>query len=252
MKKIYPVIAAIMTACLLGGCLRYDSNLLVHTSTDPTVTKTMAAESGMANLPFAPPETTIEPLTESTTAEENTEESTTAEAFRTQAETQTKPVPAEPVSEVDPQTEAAPQTEDEWIPQLTYGTAGRIDIDSVGIGVPLYFAQLGVDDVQRIVDTPECAAYFWYKGVMPVVADHNDQGFANLRYVQKGDIAVSSFADGHRGEYVCNCVCYGTNSGTALLDSEGFDVAGTVTADLIMYTCYDGWRNVLITYWKAI
>ena len=87
---------------------------------------------------------------------------------------------------------------------------------------------------------------------MPVVADHNDQGFANLRYVQKGDIAVSSFADGHRGEYVCNCVCYGTNSGTALLDSEGFDVAGTVTADLIMYTCYDGWRNVLITYWKAI
>ncbi|MBR0510006.1 MAG: hypothetical protein IJJ85_07790 [Clostridia bacterium] len=112
--------------------------------------------------------------------------------------------------------------------------------------------RLAIDDVQKVVDAPDSAAYFWFKDVMPVIADHNDQSFSTLHRVKKGDVAFVANADGGVGKYVCNCVCYGTNTGTDLLDNEGFSIADTVTASLIMYTCCDNWQNVLLTYWKAI
>ena len=224
MKTVYPVIATALAAVLLCGCLRYSPNLL-----SPTGTETDAKDYSVEHLPFSPPETTKE--------EESTEENAPEENIPSQ-----------------PETNAVVSifSADDLTAQLTHGTGGRIEIASAGIGVPLYFVRLEIDDVMKIVDAPDSAAYFWFKESVPVIADRNDQDFANLKNVRKGDTAVASFADGHSGEYVCNCVCYGTSTGTDILDNEGFSIAGTVTADLIMYTCVDGWQNVLLTYWKAI
>ena len=233
MKTVYPVIATVLSVCLFCGCLHYSPDLLTQTGEDPAVSKTETGDYCVEDLPFVPPETTVE----TETTEETTTE-TTAPPHST--------APTEP-------TTTAPETEtEEKTVQPTYGTAGRIEIPSAGIGVPLNFARLEIDDVQRIVDAPDSAAYFWFKETFPVIADHNNQGFANLHNVRKGDIAVASSADGRSGKYVCNCVCYGTNTGKDILDNEGFSIAGTVTADLIMYTCCDGWQNILLTYWKAV
>ena len=224
MKTVYPIIATALSAVLLCGCLRYSPNLL-----SPTGTETDAKDYSVEHLPFVPAETTDE-----------TETAEDIWALTPRLE------PKEPILTFQE------QTADESTAASTYGTAGRIEIPSAGISVPLYFVRLEIDDVMRIVNAPDSAAFFRFKDRIPVIADQNDQGFANLKNIHKGDIAVAAFEDGHSGKYECNCVCYGTCTGSDILDNEGFSIAGTVTADLIMYTCVDGWQNVLLTYWKAV
>ena len=238
MKTVYPVIATALSAVLLCGCLHYDPNLITRADTDPSVSaETATKDYNVANLPFMPPETTAE--------EASTEIPATTEA-PTEPQTEQPTAPAETEPDLTKPEAVAPQTE------TVYGTAGRLHIPSVGISVPINFVRLAIDDAQQVVDAPDSAAYFWFKDVMPVIADHNNQSFSTLHRVQKGDVAFVASADGSVGKYVCNCVCYGTNTGTDLLDNEGFSIADTVTASLIMYTCCDNWQNVLLTYWKAI
>mgnify|MGYP002624367419 CR=1 FL=1 len=238
MKTVYPVIATALVAVLLCGCLRYDPNLITRTETDPSVpAETATKDYYVVNLPFMSPETTVEEFsTEPPTA---TEDPTEPQTEQPTAQAETAPDPTGPESVV-------PQAE------TLYGTAGRLHIPSVGISVPINFVRLAIDDAQQVVDAPDSAAYFWLKDVMPVIADHNNQSFSTLHRVKKGDVAFVANADGGVGKYVCNHVCYGTNTGTDILDDEGFSIAETVTASLIMYTCCDNWHDVLITYWKAI
>lgn len=238
MKTVYPVIATTLSAVLLCGCLRYAPDLIAQTETAPTVSEEAATKDySVADLPFVPPETAVE--------ETSTEYPVTAES---PTELQTEPQTKEAELSTNlPISESAAQ-----LTESVYGTAGRLHIPSVEISVPINFVRLAIDDVQKVVDAPDSAAYFWFKDVMPVIADHNDQSFSTLHRVKKGDVAFVANADGGVGKYVCNCVCYGTNTGTDLLDNEGFSIADTVTASLIMYTCCDNWQNVLLTYWKAI
>lgn len=262
MKTVYPVVATALSAVLLCGCLRYNPHLITEADTDPSVTKVSESKAyHIGNLPFVPPETTTEEtaVAEMTTeiptaAETTTAASTTKASAVTEAPTEppTEPSTKKQESEIHTTGKETPKNETTVSERTVYGSAGRLNIPSVGISVPLNFARLGIDDVQRIVDASDSAAYFWFRDVMPVVADHNNQGFSTLHRVQKGDVAFVANADGGVGKYVCNCVCYGTNTGTDILDSDGYSIAGTVTADLIMYTCCNGWQNILLTYWKAI
>lgn len=238
MKTVYPVIATALSAVLLCGCLRYSPDLITRTETDPSVSEEAATKDySVVDLPFVPPETVAE--------ESSTEIPATTE-IPTEPKTEQQTTHVETMPELTIPESTAPQTE------TVYGTAGRLNIPSVGISVPINFVRLAIDDAQQVVDAPDSAAYFWFKDVMPVIADHNNQSFSTLHRVKKGDVAFVASADGGVGKYVCNCVCYGTNTGTDILDNEGFSIANTVTASLIMYTCCDNWQNVLLTYWKAV
>ena len=240
MKTVYPVIAAVLSALLLCGCLRYDPQLLTRSETDPSFEiQEESKECNAVILPFIHPESDEEETTELSSVEEIPTE------YQTELQTE-----FQTAEETTTQIEAVTERE-----HTVFGTAGRLEIPSVGICVPLNFVRLGVDDVQKTVDAQDSAAYFWLRDTVPVIADHNNQGFADLYRVKEGEIAIAYFADGHSGKYVCTRVCRGTNTGTDLLDENGVSVSSplnAVSTCLIMYTCYDGWHNVLITYWKAI
>ena len=133
---------------------------------------------------------------------------------------------------------------------ISFGSAGRLDIVSVHIGVSLYLADLYDGNVQSIVDAQDSAAIFIYKDKIPVIADHNNQGFFSLKNVSVGDIAVISTPDGSKDEYICTRICSaGHNMGTYLLDEYGNDVENC-SADLVMYTCQDSWRNIVLVFWQ--
>ena len=51
-----------------------------------------------------------------------------------------------------------------------------------------------------------------------------------------------------RTEYVCTGVEYGHNEGTELTDNDGNDVAYNNSGGITLYTCYNGWQNVVIAY----
>lgn len=92
-------------------------------------------------------------------------------------------------------------------PVYTFGTAGRLEIPSVGVGVALYITDLYQQNVQSVVDAWDSAAVFPYRDRVTVIADHNNQGFAFLKNVGVGDTAFISQQNGNFDTYVCTRVC---------------------------------------------
>ena len=177
-------------------------------------------------------------IPESTTAREPESETTEPKTEKLTAATTQEPT-------ADETTE--PETV--YIP-LTYGTCGRLDILSVGIGVALYSAPLAEGNAQAVVDDEDSAAFFLWHDCKDVIADHNYQSFKNLPKVNVGDTAVISTADGYKDEYVCVRVCHdGINTGTDFLN-ESRETVETEPGSLIMYTCNSDWQHVTIVFWK--
>ena len=149
---------------------------------------------------------------------------------------------------IQPTTETTTISEE---PAYTFGTAGRLEIPSVGVGVALYITDLYQQNVQSVVDAWDSAAVFPYRDSVTVIADHNNQGFASLKNVGVGDTAFISQQNGSFDTYVCTRVCYnGHNLGTELVDEYGEQVESNIDGELIMYTCNDCWQNITITYWQ--
>lgn len=122
-----------------------------------------------------------------------------------------------------------------------YAEAGRFYIPSVGIDVGL--AQ-GCES-QAITDRADTAWFqeynFWSGDTTHVIADHNNQGFANLTGVSVGDEAVIENPDGTTTTLVCKEVLDAYNRGDIVtadgrcLDSEA--------GNYVVYTCHgDGVR----------
>lgn len=133
----------------------------------------------------------------------------------------------------------------------TFGTAGRLDIPSVGVGVALYETDLYQPNVQSVVDAWDSAAVFPYRDKVTVIADHNYQGFDGTRNVVVGNAAFISRQGGSFDTYVCTRICYdGHNLGAELVDEYGEQVENNTDGELIMYTCNDCWQNITITYWQ--
>lgn len=180
--------------------------------------------------------TTYTQITETTSAELSTEPKT---------EMTTQFVPQDTTESI---TEITTIYEE---PVYTYGTAGRLDIPSVGVGVALYDTDLYQDNVQSVVDEWDSAAIFPYRERITVIADHNNQGFDAMKGVQIGDYAVISQQDGSYVFYLCTRVCYdGHNLGTEIVDEYGEQVEYNTDGELIMYTCNDCWQNITISYWQ--
>ena len=136
-------------------------------------------------------------------------------------------------------------------PPLSYGTFGRLDIPSIGIGVALNYVDLRDGTAQSVVDAYDSAAYFFWHDCKYVIADHNNQGFANLRNAQVGSYAQISNADGYVDTYICTRVCTdGRNTQYDLLDEYGISADSSVNCSLLMYTCNQDWEHITLTFWE--
>lgn len=124
---------------------------------------------------------------------------------------------------------------------------GRLYIDDVGIDVALYKS-----NKQYVVDRDDSAAYFdlnrWPRHML--IADHNTEAFATLGIVEVGMLAYIVRPDGEIWYYECTETFDGHNTGKYITDWNGKNVV--TKADLLMYTCFDGWKNVKVTLWKKI
>ena len=127
------------------------------------------------------------------------------------------------------------------------GFAGRLYIDDVGIDVALYRS-----NKQYVVDRDDSAAYFdlgrWPNHML--IADHNTEAFAPLCEVQVGTIAKIVKPDGTVAYFECYEVFDGHNTGKYITDWDGHNVVPN--AELLMYTCFDGWKNVKVALWNEI
>lgn len=121
---------------------------------------------------------------------------------------------------------------------------GRLYIPSVGIDVALYYGndQAATDRA----DSASIFAYSIYAG--EIIADHSNQDFAKLFGVSVGDTGYIKANDGSVINIRCIEVFDGHNAGTELTDNNYNNVMGKY--DYLMYTCKNGWRNILICQWN--
>jgi hypothetical protein len=124
---------------------------------------------------------------------------------------------------------------------------GRLYVEELNIDVALYRS-----NKQYVVDRDDSAAYFdlSYARRHMLIADHNTEAFAPLNTAVVGMIAKIVKDDGTTIYYECVDVFKGHNTGKGISDWNGKSVVKK--ADLLMYTCFDGWRNVIVALWNEI
>ena len=125
--------------------------------------------------------------------------------------------------------------------------AGRLYIEDVSIDVALYLS-----NDQEVVDRKDSAAYFDLssaRGCM-IIADHNTHAFSSLDNVKIGALAQLVQDNGDVIVYQCVDIFKGHNTGKGITDWSGRSVVGD--AELMMYTCFDGWQNVWIVLWDRV
>ena len=199
-----------------------NSNVTTKQETTPTTEATIA--------------TTIETFEETEMPTEETEEPAT-----------TSPI------EIPTETESPVQVTQE--PQVNLndnrsGFIGRLVIPSVGIDLACRESFDG-DTAQKYVDEKDSAAIYWVKNAR-VVADHNNQGFANLSKVNIGDNAELYLKDGSQVSYVVVNKFQGHNTEYELTDNDYNCIFDDNIGGLTLYTCYAGWRNVWIVFLQPV
>jgi hypothetical protein len=83
-----------------------------------------------------------------------------------------------------------------------------------------------------------------------LIADHNTEAFAPLHAATIGMVAKIIKNNGTIVYYECVDIFKGHNTGKGITDWNGKSVVKK--ADLLMYTCFDGWRNVIVALWNEI
>lgn len=120
---------------------------------------------------------------------------------------------------------------------------GRLCIPDALIDVALYY---GAD--QEICDRQDSANIFSmsvFDGLY--ISDHNTQEFMKLFNVTVGMRGYIQLANGAKFNIVCTDVFAGNHTGKHIVDENGNT---NLDADFLMYTCSNGWQNVLICLWK--
>lgn len=122
---------------------------------------------------------------------------------------------------------------------------GRLYVDDLGIDVALYYS-----NDQEVVDREDSAAFFDlnYARDHMIIADHNTHAFGSLGTTKIGTQARIEKENGDIEYYICSAIFKGRNTGKGITDIYGNNVADK--ADLMMYTCYNGWQNVWVVLWK--
>lgn len=132
-------------------------------------------------------------------------------------------------------------------PTNTYGElyAGRLYIPSANISVALYLSPK-----QYITDRIDSANLYAYYIGHNIIADHSNQAFSNLHKVKVGTTGYIKFKDGSVDNIKCVDVFSGHNVVKDIVDKNGNSVINK--EDYLMYTCENGWRNILICLWEVV
>lgn len=121
---------------------------------------------------------------------------------------------------------------------------GRLYIPDAKIDVALYSSS-----EQYVTDRSDSANIFTWGGHSGyIIADHNIQEFHKLFSVHVGTEAFIKLNDGDIINLHCVDVLNGHNTGIELTDEDYVSVHGK--ADYIMYTCKNGWKNILVCLWE--
>lgn len=124
-----------------------------------------------------------------------------------------------------------------------YSYYGRLYIPDANIDVALYY---GLS--QYAADRQDSAAIHTYGGYYgEIIADHCNQDFHKLFAVKVGTTGYIQLENGDCINIECVDVYNGHNTGLSLTNESGKNVMGT--HDYLMYTCRNGWMNILITQW---
>lgn len=123
---------------------------------------------------------------------------------------------------------------------------GRLYVPDAKIDVALY-----VGYSQGICDRQDSANIFSFgTDEGKTIADHSNQEFRKLFSVKVGTEGYIELKNGEIINIVCTDIFNGHNDGVYIVDEEGNNVMDV--ADYMMYTCRDGWRNVIICLWDRI
>ena len=125
------------------------------------------------------------------------------------------------------------------------GFYGRLYIPAIDINVALYSSR-----EQEVVDRQDSAAIFLNSGCEGlIIGDHNYDGFSRLFNLGEGVTGYIVLADGSTVNIQCTWFGYGHNAGP--ITDENYEPILT-GYDYLMYTCYDGWKNVGVWKWTIV
>ena len=121
-----------------------------------------------------------------------------------------------------------------------FSTTGTFEVESAGL-YTRYSYDSDWERWQSIVDNSSTSALLLNDiYAEPVLADHYNQDFANLFYVEEGDIGKITLDNGEEYYYVCTGVYDGYNNGPDIRFMDGSTATGTWVSrqcDLLCYTC---------------
>ena len=218
-------LAAIISTFILSNKKtenRDDSNVTTKPETSATTEATIATTIETTDMTEEPTEATGEPI-------------------------ETLPIEIPIPTEKPPQVNQKPQMN---LDDSRSGFIGRLVIPSVGIDLACRESFGGVT-AQQYVDEKDSAAIYWI-GNARIIADHNNQGFANLSKVNIGDNAEMYLKDGSQISYVVVNKFQGHNTETELTDNDYNCIFDNNIGGLTLYTCYAGWRNIWIVYLQPL
>lgn len=125
-----------------------------------------------------------------------------------------------------------------------YGSAGRLEIPSVGISVALYWTNLEDYSAQYLFDCDDSAIR--YSDVL-LIGDRDDQAFCTLSYVVPGTEATIYYPDGSYEDYVCVDCGIGYQEIDDIFDQ--YDDELYSFDYLTMYTGYYNWQTPFVCQW---
>ena len=129
----------------------------------------------------------------------------------------------------------------------SYGSAGRLHIDSAGISVALYYAGNDAGG-QAVADAWDSAAYLIISDTV-WIADHSNQEFASLTSVYAGASAEIHYADGSVSYLTCIDTAYAERRDDSIYigDLNWYQIHPSGT---IMYTCTSDADHIYMTFWE--
>ena len=127
------------------------------------------------------------------------------------------------------------------------GTYGRIYIDEVGVDTAVFYSA-DLTNLQAIVDADDMAAMFDWEDGNTMIADHNYQGFNDIRYLTPGSYAELVTVNGTFGYTLQEIIYDAWNASSEITYNDGTPISVNYTSNLVIYTCNnDG--TITVTIW---
>ena len=132
------------------------------------------------------------------------------------------------------------------------GDYGRLVIKDAGVDVAV-FETTDFSKLQDVVDAEDSACMFNWNDGNTLIADHNYQGFKNLKKVKKNSTYAYMVTEDGVKTYKCiRKLTKGWNDGSTLAFNDHTPIGEEYTGKLIIYTCNNEPGSVTITVWDEV